>query len=145
MTNGPQINFKNPRLAEEWGQVHPELRRMVYELARFALSDLGRAGLVITCLWRSEDEQRAAYRVPPGAPVPNPKSLHLSRPVRAVDVRRSMFSDRHVEMLHAYWDSIRPAPGYDFVDEPAKLHIHLEIDHKADAHLATLENEGTNA
>lgn len=140
----PQINFKSPRLAEEWPDVHPELRRMVYELARYALSDLGRAGLVITCLFRSADEQRAAYRVPPGGPVPNPGSLHLAKPIRAVDIRRAMFSDRHAEMLHAYWDSIRPAPGFDFVDEPEKLHIHLEIDRRADDYLATLPQGGVN-
>lgn len=129
------ISFKTPRLAEEWAEVHPVLRVMVYRLAAYAVTHLSVSGLMVTCLYRTPDEQREAYNLP--ADAKPPRSMHCEVPIRAVDIRRVYFSKDKIDALRGFWNRERPpVDGFDFVDEPGKHHIHLEIDHKADAWLA---------
>ena len=115
-------------MAEQWCWVTPELRRMAYALGSYAHETFGVKQMVVTSVWRSESENRAVGG--------NPASLHRTVPVRALDIRRTLYSDDQIAMLKAYWNNNRPHAGYDFVIETN--HIHLEIDHRADEYLASL-------
>lgn len=116
----PSLSFKTTRLAEEWAVTHPDLRKQVYGLAEFAVRELGKSNLTITCVARTPDENMAVGGIP--------NSLHMAIPIRAVDIRRRIFTDDEVQRLQAYWIQARPSQAFDFVDEPKKHHIHLEVE-----------------
>jgi len=109
-------------LAIQWPDVWEPLR---IEFARFSIqcvNDLGTPPLVITCLGRTPAENASVGGIA--------KSLHLTNPCRAIDIRRRGF-DRYAERMKLLWQS--RGDGWDFVIEgppfnPKPPHFHLEVD-----------------
>ena len=112
------LKFKTSRLETEWKVTYPPLRAQVLDLATFA-EELGIADLVVTCLYRSPEENAAVGG--------KPTSLHQTTPIRAVDIRRRMLSEDEVGRLHSHWNNYKPSMLFGFNDEPAKFHIHLQV------------------
>jgi uncharacterized protein YcbK (DUF882 family) len=112
------LKFKTDQLAEEWKETYPPLRAQVLELAYFA-EELAAPDLVVTCLYRTPDENMTVGG--------KPTSLHMVKPIRAVDIRRRTLNEMQVEQLHQHWNRYKPSMLFGFNDEPEKAHIHLQV------------------
>ena len=112
------IKFKTSRLEAEWKVTYPPLRAQVLDLAAFA-EELGIRDLIVTCLYRSPEENTAVGG--------KPTSLHQTTPIRAVDIRRRMLSEDEVVRLHSHWNNYKPSMLFGFNDEPEKAHVHLQV------------------
>ena len=121
----PNFIFKprdSARLAAEWPEIWPPLREHFIHFCEQCVNELGAPPIVITCLERTPlENSRVGGR---------PNSLHMARPCRAIDIRRSGF-DRHANMMQLIWQS--RGEGWDFVIEGPPFnskpsHFHLEAD-----------------
>jgi hypothetical protein len=112
------LKFKHDDLEAEWRETYPPLRAQVLNLACFA-EELGVPDLVVTCLYRTSDENTAVGG--------KPTSLHMVKPIRAVDIRRRTLNKMQIEQLHQHWNRYKPSMAFGFNDEPDKVHIHLQV------------------
>jgi len=102
-----QMQFKQEHLKEEFFHLEatdPRLRAILFELDFFFQQKFGR-GLLVTCVWRTEEEQQKLYpeffaRVGRARPSP-----HLDRPSRAVDLRSKDLQPEEIEALRNYFQT----------------------------------------
>lgn len=124
------IKFRTPQLRQEFydiAQTDPRLRAAAGELA-FWVEKLFRKEMVLTCVWRTEEEQEKIY----GKPKP---SAHFCTPqCRAVDIRahRNYFSQHELENMESFvqkyfprGDGLKPVM---FHGEKDDFHIHLSVE-----------------
>lgn len=110
------------KLRSEWPLVWERVRMRFYWFADRCAINLKMPPPIITCLARTPEENLAVGGVP--------RSLHMARPVRAIDIRRSGYDDWADEMEQLWrsagigWDFVREGPPYN---EKAP-HFHLEAD-----------------
>lgn len=109
------IRFKDDRISGEWANCHPPLRAQILELAQYA-EELGVKSLVITCLWRSAEENA-------DLPNSNPKSLHMTLPIRAADIRTRNLTTDVVNQLDQHWHQHRPDDSYGLLVEANHIHV----------------------
>jgi hypothetical protein len=118
-----QVNGKQTlkRLQDEWNRVYRPLKIALYALAEHAHVKFGIKNLIVTCIFRTEDENRAL-------PNANPDSLHtLEESTRAVDIRVWGIDKPTRLALIDHWYKANPV-GFDLVDEGN--HLHAEVDHR---------------
>jgi len=123
----PAIRAKTQRIAIEFHQIDDRLREKVSEMAFYANGVLSVPFFVVTCIYRTTDENRRAGG--------RAESLHiLGPPFRALDLRtRGLLQTNHVTDLKQWWYGQGFPVGFDFVDETAKKagpHIHVEMDRR---------------
>jgi Peptidase M15 len=109
-------------LSAQWPEVWEPLRIEFIRFCEQCRSDLGTPPLVITCLTRTPAENAAVGG--------KPKSLHLTRPCRAIDIRSRGF-EKYATQMQGLWQ--RRGVGWDFVIEGPPYnrkppHFHLEAD-----------------
>lgn len=109
-------------LKAQWPMVWPKLRLRFYWFCDRCVVDLKTPPIIITCLYRDWLANAGVGGIP--------KSLHMSNPVRAIDIRRTGMDD-YIEAMRDLWQS--GGPGWDFVPEGPPYnnkvpHIHLEAD-----------------
>ncbi len=115
------VRFKH-NLESQWLDVWEPLRIEFLRFCRQCVTDLGTPPLVVTCLGRTQNENRAVGG--------KANSLHLVLPCRAIDIRRRGF-DQYAGQMRVIWQS--RGPGWDFVIEGPPFnnkspHFHLEAD-----------------
>ncbi len=127
------MQFKHEHLKQEFFHLDatdPRLRSVALELDFFFRQTFGRE-LLVTCVWRTEEEQKKLYpefsaRV--GLVRPSP---HLDRPCRAADFRSRDLSVSEIEALRNYFQSWwGNLPNYAFLvnDRGAAFpHIHVQV------------------
>lgn len=109
------------RLAKEWDNVYPPLRLALYSLAKFVRNKFGIKNLVVTCIYRTEDENARLKNS-------NPDSLHtLEHNTRAVDLRVWGIPVYMRDQMRAWWYANNPV-GFDLIDEVD--HLHAEVDER---------------
>lgn len=111
------IQFKEPRLLEEWEtKAHPMLRAVVMEAEDFATKQFN-SDMTITCIVRTPEENAADGGLP--------QSAHLTG--RAADIRLLKTSDQcqaFVEHLVKTWGPIVCALVHNGGTGP---HIHVNV------------------
>lgn len=124
------IKFKSPQLRKEFydlAQTDPRIRAAAGELA-FWTGKLFSKEVVITCVWRSEEEQKKIYgEVKPSA--------HFCHPqCRAVDIRaaRDYFSQHELENMESFVRKYFPRrDGFKEIllhGQGDNFHIHLSVE-----------------
>ena len=126
----PQIGFANEknqgeRLVAEWPMIVPPLRGALWTMAEWKARMYNRPRLIITCLWRSTEENAELENS-------KPNSLHKSN--RAADIRIWEF-DKRQKQLDAWVDfwanNIRLYDARLQIDyHHGKNHIHVEFDER---------------
>ena len=124
------VRFKTPKLKEEFydlAQTDPRIRAVAGELALW-IEKLFEKHLVVTCVWRTEEEQRKIYgEVKPSAHSCTPRC-------RAVDIRahQDYFSLYELENIQSFVekyfprrDKLPPVLLHGLGD---KFHIHLSVE-----------------
>jgi hypothetical protein len=128
------IKFKLPKLKEEFydlAQTDPRIRAVVNELALWMEKLFGKH-LVITCVWRTEEEQRGIYgEVKPSAHFCSPQC-------RAVDFRahRGHFTPQEMKNIESFVKKYFPRrdgfPAAKFHGQGDNYHLHLSVEPLAD-------------
>ena len=127
----PQIRFANnenqgERLAAEGPMIVSPLRGALWTMAEQKARMYNRPWLIITCLWRSRQENAAQE----GS---NPNSLHMTN--RAADIRIWEFAKRQhsLDDWVKFWvEEIRLNDRRLQIDyHRGKNHIHVEFDERA--------------
>ena len=128
------IRFKTLKLKEEFydlGQTDPRIRAVVGELALWVEKLFGKH-LVITCVWRTEEEQTEIYgEVKPSAHFCSPQC-------RAVDIRGHLdyFTPHELTNIESFVKKYFPRrdgfPAAKFHGQGDNYHIHLSVEPLAD-------------
>jgi hypothetical protein len=126
----PMLKFKSSKLKEEFydlGKTDPRIRAVAGELALWC-EKLFDKDLIITCVWRTEEEQAKFY----GEAKP---SAHFLAPLcRAVDIRahRDYFSLYELENIQSFVQKYFPRrdklPAVLLHGMGNKFHIHLSVE-----------------
>jgi len=126
----PQIAFANnknqgERLAAEWPMIVPPLRGALWTMAEWKARMYGRPRLIITCLWRSQEENAKEKNS-------KPNSLHKCN--RAADIRIWEFKNKlnSLDAWVEFWmNNIRLYDARLQIDyHRGKNHIHVEFDER---------------
>jgi hypothetical protein len=138
------IKFKTLKLKEEFydlAQTDPRIRAVAGELALW-VGKLFEKHLVVTCVWRAEEEQRKIYgEVKPSAHFCNPQC-------RAVDIRGhyDYFSTHELTNIESFVRKYFPRgdgiPAVRIHGEGDDHHIHLSVEPLGDlSHLEKTKKE----
>lgn len=116
------VLFKTKRIAEEWPSVYPPLRVRLTMLADMVNNELGKP-LTVTCLTRTPEENAKVKG--------KPDSLHMSSPVRAVDIRTTQWVDKKPVALFTTEEAMHillfwRKGGRGFGGQEESDHIHLQ-------------------
>ena len=124
------VKFKTRRLKQEFydlAQTDPRIRALTSELALW-VGRLFDKDLIITCVWRSQEEQKKIYGV-------NQPSAHFCTPqCRAVDIRthQEYFTQHELENLESFVNKYFPRrDGLRAVLLHGKgdnFHLHLSVE-----------------